>query len=202
METLKKPDASLVATSGLSKSTENDNNTPRAGTITHAETISELDSGECGLIGERERIPKGEYQAAYSHYETAAVFSCGIKGEKEIRRGGKVYLWFNIDPYKNSALIDARDNIKLFVSYNAASITRPFGKNGKFKMTRGKRFVQDYEKFFGSVKRRDRISPNKYKGKLLKVHVDDVTRDSGQHKYPEDQFYSVIDELVSIETGI
>jgi hypothetical protein len=164
--------------------------------------ITELDSGECQLLGARERIPKGDYQAIYSHYETAGVFSSGIKGEKKIRTGGKVYLWFNIDPYKNSEKIDPRENIKLYASYNAASIIHPFGKNGKFRMTRGKRFVLDYEKLHGSVRRRDRISPNNYKGKLLKVHVNDVVRDSKQHKYAADMFYSIIDELITIEAGI
>ncbi|MCZ6803425.1 MAG: hypothetical protein O7D86_05705 [Proteobacteria bacterium] len=31
----------------------------------HQGAITELDSGECMLIGERERIPVGEYQAIY-----------------------------------------------------------------------------------------------------------------------------------------
>jgi len=165
-------------------------------------SIVDLDTGECLLVGDRERIPVGNYQAIYSHYETACVFSSGIKGEKKIRAGGKVYLWFDIDPYKNSKQIDATENIKLFMSYNAASIIQPFGKNGKFKMTRGKKFVQDFERLIGSVKRRDRISPNAYKGKLLNVHVNDVTRSSTQGKYTEDQYYSVIDKLNKIDAGI
>lgn len=164
--------------------------------------IVELDAGECLLIGERERIPEGNYQATYSHYETAGIFSSGIKGDKKIRSGGKVYLWFNIDPFKNSKQIDARENIKLFLSYNAASIIHPFGKNGKFRMTRGKKFVQDFERLIGSVKRRDRISPNAYKNKVLNVHVSDVTRSSNQQKYEEEQYYSVIDKLNNIEAGI
>lgn len=199
MATLKKPDVATNEASGLTNHTGgNYSKSP----IKREGFVTELDAGECLLIGERERIPQGEYQAVYSHYETAAIFSSSIKGEKKIRTGGKVYLWFKIDPYKNSEQIDPRINIKLFISYNAASIIHPFGKNGKFRMTRGKRFVQDYEKLFGSVRRRDRISPNNYKGKLLKVHVDDVVKDSKQYKYSEDQFYSVIDKLITIEAGI
>ena len=163
--------------------------------------VVEIDTGECELIGARDRIPKGDYQAQFSHYETSSIFSSRIKGDKNNRTGGKLYLWFNIDPYKNSNKIDPRGNIKLYISYNAASISTPFGKNGKFRMTRGKKFVQDYERFFGSVKRRDRISPNNYKGKLLNVHVEDVIKDRQQKDYTADQYYSVIDCLISIGVG-
>ncbi|NIO84941.1 MAG: hypothetical protein GTN53_30890, partial [Candidatus Aminicenantes bacterium] len=40
-----------------------------------AQTV-ELDTGECLLTGhDVVRIPAGEYEASYSHYETAAVFA-------------------------------------------------------------------------------------------------------------------------------
>ena len=165
--------------------------------------IVELDTGECQLIGHNfPRIPVGDYEAAYSHYETAAVFSKKIKGDKTTLQGGKVYLHFNIDPFRSSAVLDPKENIKLFISYNASSVTVPFGKNGKFRMTRGKHFVNDFERLNGSVKRRDRISPNTYKGMLLMVHVRDVTHGSNKKdKYTENNYYSVIDQLKEILTG-
>jgi len=146
-----------------------------------AKQIVELDTGECQLIGHNfPRIPAGDYEAAYSHYETAAVFSKKIKGDKTTLQGGKIYLHFDIDPFRNSDVLNPKENIKLFISYNAASVTVPFGKNGKFRMTRGKHFVKDFERLNGSVKRRDRISPNTFKGMLLKVHVRDVTHGSNK----------------------
>ena len=165
--------------------------------------VVELDTGECQLIGHNfVRIPEGDYEAAYSHYETSPVFSKMIKGDRENLQGGKIYLHFNIDPFRNSDVLDPKENIKLFIAYNAASVTSPFGKNGKFKMTRGKHFVKDFERLIGSVKRRGRISPNIYKGMLLKVHVRDVThRSNKKDKYSEDCYYSVIDQLKEILTG-
>ena len=148
------------------------------------------------------RIPAGDYEAAYSHYETAAVFSKKIKGDKTTLQGGKIYLHFDIDPFRNSDVLNPKENIKLFISYNAASVTVPFGKNGKFRMTRGKNFVKDFERLIGSVKRRGRISPNTFKGMLLKVHVRDVTHGSNKKdKYSEENYYSVINQLKEILTG-
>lgn len=165
--------------------------------------IVELDTGECELTGHNfARIPSGDYEAAYSHYETAAVYSKKIKGDKTTLQGGKIYLHFNIDPFRNSDVLDPKENIKLFISYNAASVTAPFGKNGKFRMTRGKYFVKDFERLIGSVKRRGRISPNIYKGMLLRVHVRDVThRSNKKEKYSEDCYYSVMDQLKEILIG-
>lgn len=165
--------------------------------------VVELDTGECELTGHSfARIPAGDYEAMYSHFETAPVFSKRIKGDKETLQGGKIYLHFNIDPFRNSDVLDPKENIKLFISYNAASVVAPFGKNGKFRMTRGKYFVKDFERLIGSVKRRGRISPNIYKGMLLKVHVRDVTnRSNKKDKYSEDCYYSVIDQLKEILTG-
>ena len=168
-----------------------------------ASQIVELDTGECQLIGHNFiRIPEGNYEAAYSYYETAPVFSKKIKGDKETLQGGKIYLHFNIDPFRNNDILDPKENIKLFISYNAASVIAPFGKNGKFRMTRGKYFVKDFERLIGSVKRRGRISPNIYKGMLLRVHVRDVThRSNKKEKYTEDCYYSVVDQLKEILIG-
>ena len=165
--------------------------------------VVELDTGECQLTGHNfPRIPAGDYEAAYSHYETAAVFSKKIKGDKTTLQGGKIYLHFDIDPFRNSDVLNPKENIKLFISYNAASVTVPFGKNGKFRMTRGKNFVKDFERLIGSVKRRGRISPNTFKGMLLKVHVRDVTHGSNKKdKYSEENYYSVINQLKEILTG-
>ena len=168
-----------------------------------ASQIVELDTGECELTGHNfPRIPEGDYDAIYSHYETAPIFSKRIKGEKDTLQGGKIYLHFNIDPFRNSDALDPNENIKLFIAYNAASVIAPFGRNGKFRMTRGKDFVKAYERLYGSVKRRGRISPNTYKGMLLKVHVRDVThRSNKMDKYSEDCYYSVIDKIKEILTG-
>lgn len=193
MNQLKQPRAVAELSSNVSDRVENDSSI----------LVVELDTGECELTGHSfARIPAGDYEATYSHFETAPVFSKRIKGDKETLQGGKIYLHFNIDPFRNSDALDPKENINLFISYNAASVTAPFGKNGKFRMTRGKYFVKDFERLIGSVKRRGRISPNIYKGMLLKVHVRDVTnRSNKKDKYSKDCYYSVIDQLKEIVTG-
>lgn len=170
----------------------------KTGRIVTQNNIEELDSGECELIGpERFLVPEGDYQAIYTHYETASVFQKKVNGFTE---GGKLYLWFRIDPYKISSL-DPRDNVYLFISYNASSVLIPTGMNGKFKMTRGKKFVQDFERLIGTVKRRDRISPNNFKNMLVNVHVHTVTKNQHQKDHPEATHYSVIDQIKEIHAG-
>jgi len=157
--------------------------------LTQTANVVEISTGECTLIGyERFLIPDGEYEAAYSHHETASVFTKKNKKTGE-REGGKIYLIFDIDPFGNN--LEIEKGTKLFKAYNASKVYNPTGKNGKFDMTRGKNFVKDYEKIFGKIKRRYRISPNEYKGKLVSVSVRKV----------KDQSYSVIDEIEGIIVG-
>jgi len=166
---------------GLEKTTEE--------TLTQTANVLEINTGECSLIGhERFLIPDGEYEAAYSHYETASVFTKKNKKTGE-REGGKVFLIFDIDPLGNNQEIEK--GTKLFIAYNTSRVHNPIGKGGKFDMTRGKKFVKDYEKLFGKIKRRDRISPNAYKGKLVRVDVRKV----------KDQSYSLIEEVKEILVG-
>ena len=161
--------------------------------------VTVIDAGECQLIGpERFLIPEGEYEALFTHYETAPLFIKNVRGTHE---GGKVFCWFRIDPYKNSQLIDPREDVRLFISYNASSLQIPYGKNGRFNMTRGKKFVKDFERLIGTAKRRDRIYPSNFKDKLLKVQVHTVTRDKEQKDYSERSHYSVVDEILEILAG-
>jgi len=182
MQKLKNPAIGFEAVSqGLEKTTEE--------SIAQTANVSEINTGECSLIGhERFLIPDGEYEAAYSHYETASVFTRKNKKTGE-REGGKVYLIFDIDPLGNNHEIE--EGTALFIAYNTSRVHTPTGKGGKFDMTRGKKFVKDYEKLFRKIERRDRISPNAYKGKLVRVNVRRV----------KDQSYSVIDEVKEILVG-
>ena len=182
MQKLKSPTTVYEAESqGLEKTTEE--------IVTQTANVSEINTGECSLIGhERFLIPDGEYEAAYSHYETASVFTKKNKKTGE-REGGKVYLIFDIDPLGNNQKIE--EGTKLFIAYNTSRVHNPTGKSGKFDMTRGKKFVKDYEKLFGKIKKRDRISPNAYKGKLVRVNVRRV----------KDQSYSLIEEVQEILVG-
>lgn len=167
--------------------------------IIHEKTVTGINVGECILIGpERHLIPDGFYEAIFSHHETASVFT---KKVGDVREGGKLYLWFDIDPLHNSNVLNPNEKIKLYISYNAASVGVPTGRNGKFKMTRGKKFVQDFERLIGTVKRRDRISPSNYRNKVFKVKVRTVTIDKNKREYTEGGCYSIIDELVEILVG-
>lgn len=97
--------------------------------VTHID--QKLDKGECQLIGpENILIPEGTYQASYLHFETCAMYSRKIIGNKNMRDGGKLYLWFWIDPYEEK--LDRDSRIELYISYNTSSLILPVGKGGKF----------------------------------------------------------------------
>jgi hypothetical protein len=154
--------------------------------------------GECLLIGpENLLIPEGVYQATYLHHETCGMYGKRLKDNKSKLADGKVYLWFWIDPY--SEKLSPGEKVELYMPYNASAILHPIGKGGKFEMSRKKNYYKDYRRLFG-VSRDDRISPGAFKNKVFSVRVGAVETNERQKKHTADSRYSVIRELMGIDS--
>ena len=109
----------------------------KQGAIIAHDNITELQNGECQLVGpEYSLIPEGEYQAIYLYHETSNIFT---RKEGKAKTGGKLYLWFEILPFHSGEINEKR----LFKSYNVTSLVGKKGRGGKFRMTRGKWFVRE-----------------------------------------------------------
>jgi hypothetical protein len=165
-------------------------------TETQQNNVIELSNGECFLVGpEYCLIPEGSYQAKFLYHETSNIFT---RKEGNIRTGGKLYLWFEILPFYSNEI----NSTKLFRSYNVASLVGKKGRNGKFRMTRGKWFVRDYERLIGDIKRGDRISPRAFASKVFQVKVTTVKFNQDKKKWCDASRYSVIEEVEEVLAGV
>ncbi len=153
---------------------------------------------ECLLIGpENLLIPEGIYEATYLHHETCGMYGKRLKDDKSKLADGKVYLWFWIDPYAEK--LSPSEKVELYMPYNASSVFHPIGKGGRFEMSRKKKYFKDYKRLLG-VLRSDRTSPAQFKGKLFRVRVGTVETNERQKKHAKDEHYSVIRELIGIDS--
>jgi len=156
----------------------------------------QLETGECELVGpENILIPEGIYQASYLHYETSGMYSKKINQNRKQREGGKLYLWFWIDPY--SEKLNEVDPVELYIPYNTDYVELPTGKRGKFGVTRKSNYYKDFKRLFGSS-RRDRVSPIALKDKLCLVRVGTVKTNERQKNHSADNRYSVIREIIEL----
>ncbi len=154
----------------------------------------QLETGECKLVGpENILIPEGIYQASYLHFETGGMYSKKIAQNRKQRDGGKLYLWFWIDPYNEKLSNDNR--VELYISYNTAFIDLPVGKGGKFGAKRKSKYYRDYKRLF-RISRHDRVSPNTFKGKICDVKVGTVNTSDKQKKHSAENHYSVVREII------
>ena len=57
---------------------------------------------DCEVVGQDYiLIPEGEYEVLLQHWETSSQYSRKNKDEPRSLKGGKLYLWFQVDPYNN-----------------------------------------------------------------------------------------------------
>lgn len=158
-----------------------------------AQFPSQKVKGECELVGnEYPLIPPGEYEAVFSYFETNPRFSRKTQ-DPEIHAGGKVYLWFDVDPYGNGGLPPGENRL-LFLPYNAKAIKKPFGRNGNLQMGKRSKCFKDYQRLIG--KAGSTLSPSAYAGKLWKVRVKTVERNEKQKKHKPEDRYSEIVEII------
>ena len=80
-------------------------------------------------------IEPGVYETILVSWETSSRFSRKLPGVTTCLEGGKIYLHFQIYPYKNADSTGQRHIV--FMALNARTIKKPSGQKGKF--TAGRR---------------------------------------------------------------
>ena len=138
-------------------------------------------------------IKPGQYEAYLVSYETSTRFAKKVPEDNTYMEGGKVYMHFRIDPLNNAGL--GNQEIIVFMSFNAKTIIRPFGRNGKFTAARRSNYGKLMRRFFGTEESTG-ATPNALKDKLFVVSVRTVKKDEKQRRLRKEERYSVIDKIV------
>ena len=138
-------------------------------------------------------IEPGQYEAYLVSYETSTRFAKKVPGDKTYMQGGKVYMHFRIDPLNNAGLGD--QEIIVFMPFNAKTIKRPYGRNGKFTAARRSNYGKLMRRFFG-IGESSGATPNALKDKLFILNVRTVEKDEKQRRLRKEERYSVIDKIV------
>ena len=153
------------------------------------------DTADCEVIGrDYALIPEGDYEVVLESWETSSRFSRKDKDDPSLIKGGKLYLWFRVDPY--SQTLDSE--VMLFMAMNVNSLVLPTGENGKFKVGARSKYYKTLKRLFGDKVAEYTRSPNALKGKVLIAAVRTVKSDDKQRKHAEEEWYSVIDELIEL----
>ena len=153
------------------------------------------DIADCEIIGrDYALIPEGEYEVVLDSWETSSRFSRKDKDDPSLIKGGKLYLWFRVDPYRQ-----VLENEKmLFMAMNVSSLVLPTGENGKFKAGARSKYFKTIKRLFGEKAAEIAKTPKSLKDKLLIATVRTVKSDDKQRKHAEEERYSVIDELIAL----
>ena len=154
-----------------------------------------IDIADCEIIGrDYALIPEGEYEVVLDSWETSSRFSRKDKDDPSLIKGGKLYLWFRVDPYRQ-----VLENEKmLFMAMNVSSLVLPIGENGKFKAGARGKYFKTIKRLFGEKAAEIAKTPKSLKDKLLIATVRTVKSDDKQRKHAEEERYSVIDELIAL----
>ena len=153
------------------------------------------DIADCEIIGrDYALIPEGEYEVILDSWETNTRFSRRDKNDPSFIKGGKLYLWFRVDPYGQ-----VLENEKmLFMAMNVSSLVLPTGENGKFKVGARTKYFKTIKRLFGEKAAEIAKTPKSLKDKLLIATVRTVKSDDKQRKHAEEEWYSIIDELIDL----
>ena len=153
------------------------------------------DIADCEIIGrDYALIPEGEYEVILDSWETNTRFSRRDKNDPSFIKGGKLYLWFRVDPYGQ-----VLENEKmLFMPMNVSSLVLPTGKNGKFKVGARSKYCKTLKRLFGEKQAEYARSPKSLKGKVFIASVRTVKSDERQRRHSQEEWYSVIDELIEL----
>ena len=150
---------------------------------------------DCEIIGrDYALIPEGEYEVVLDSWETSSRFSRKDKDDPSVIKGGKLYLWFRVDPY--SQALDSEG--MLFMALNVSSLVLPTGENGKFKVGARSKYYKTSSVYLGRRRQNMLEAPKSLKGKVLVARVRTVKSDDKQRKHSEEEWYSVIDELIEL----
>ena len=150
---------------------------------------------DCEIIGKDYiLIPDGEYEVSLKHWETSTRFARRDKSDSTRYIGGKLYLWFKVDPYNNTL---EGENL-IFLAQNVVEVTSPAGKGGKFKVGARSNYYKMLKRLFGSNVAKHTKSPSALNSKLLLARTRTVKTNEKQKKLHENEWYSVIDEIIDL----
>ena len=150
---------------------------------------------DCEIIGrDYVLIPEGEYEVVLDSWETSSRFSRKDKDDPSVIKGGKLYLWFRVDPYKQ--VLDSE--AMLFMAMNVSTLVLPTGENGEFKVGARSKYYKTLKHLFGEKAAEIARSPKSLKGKVFVASVRTVKSDDKQRTHSEEEWYSVIDELIEL----
>ena len=118
-------------------------------------------------------LPDGIYNAAY------------VKASRGSYYGPKLYIHFRI--------VDEGPcfGVEIFRAYNLYQ-----------KLCRASDLYRDLSMIYGSkVQKNTRLSLKLFRGKVFRIRTRTVTQDRKQTRLPEHERYSVVDQVISMETG-
>ena len=62
-----------------------------------------VELADCEIIGrDYALISEGQYEVVLDSWETSSRFSRKDKDDPSVIKGGKLYLWFRVDPYSQT----------------------------------------------------------------------------------------------------
>ena len=150
---------------------------------------------DCEIVGrDYILIPEGEYEVSLNHWETSTRFARQDKSDPSRFTGGKLYLWFKVDPYNN---ILKGENL-VFLAQNVVEIRLPTGKSGKFKVGARSNYNKMLKRIFGVGVAKYTKSPSVLKNKLLIARIRTVKTNEKQKQLHENERYSVVDEIIDL----
>lgn len=130
------------------------------------------------------RIPDGEYQAHLVFHETAFAF-----------KAPKVYLWFK--------LIEFGEHFEKLVyrPYRVKQLKGNPGRNGRFVLSKGGDLLKMVLRVLPyGPNRPDRVSLLDLRNRVIRIRTRTVKTDYRQRPLHEALWYSVVDEVLRIET--
>ena len=149
----------------------------------------------CEIVGkEYILIEEGEYEVVLKSWETSSRYSRKDPNDPHSIKGGKLYLWFRIDPY--SQILEEEQLI--FMALNVDSLLLPLGENGKFRVGARSKYYKMLKRLFGKKAPEYAKSPKKLAKKVFIAKVRTVKVDGKQKNHHENEWYSVIDDLVDL----
>ena len=111
----------------------------------------------CEIVGQEYiLIEEGEYEVVLESWETNSRYSRKDLNDPHSLKGGKLYLWFRIDPY--SQILEEEQLI--FMALNVDSLRLPLGENGKFRVGARSKYYKMLKRLFGKSARVRKKSKN------------------------------------------
>ena len=144
----------------------------------------EPEEGGGSVDGECVLVPEGEYELQYVDYETASYYGSPKVVVHYAIVGPDEYAGLPVDRF-----------------YNAAKLTSPPGRFGKYVAPRRGDLFREFNRLIGKGERLDRLRFARLKGQRVIGEIQTVTTDHNHEELPEDERYSRIRKLLHVLPG-